>query len=222
MLTKEDVQKINEKFKDSTAQQLLAWFAQQYSPGRIALASSLGAEDQVLTDMLMTNTPDMRIFTLDTGRLPEETYDVMERTRGRYGLTYTMLFPEHRDIESITAEQGPNLFYRSVDSRKLCCQIRKVKPLRRMLSHLDVWICGLRRDQAVTRADVLRVEWDETFGLIKLNPLADWSEQQVWDYIRTNNVPYNLLHDKGYPTIGCSPCTRAVADLLLRPIGKWI
>ncbi|MFA6132971.1 MAG: phosphoadenylyl-sulfate reductase [Phycisphaerae bacterium] len=187
---------------------------------RVALASSLGAEDQVLTDMLVRLTPQPRIFTLDTGRLPRETYDLIDATRKRYGIEIEVLFPDRADVEQLVTE-GVNLFYDSVEGRKACCHVRKVIPLRRKLAELDAWITGLRREQAVTRADLASVEWDQANGLTKINPLIDWSTEQIWDYIRRHDVPYNALHDRGYPSLGCAPCTRAVQPGEDIRAGRW-
>ena len=180
------------------------------SGARVALSSSFGAEDMVLIDMLMEVDPKARIVTLDTGRLPQETYNVMDATRERYGATIEVFFPQAEAVQSMVAEHGVNLFYHSVDNRKLCCGVRKMEPLRRALSGLDAWMTGLRREQSVTRTEVHKVEWDEANQLVKVNPLADWTLDDVWTYIREHNVPYNALHDRGYPSIGCAPCTRAV------------
>ena len=178
--------------------------------GSVALATSFGAEDQVLTDMLCRAGGQVKVFTLDTGRLPEETYEVMEATRRRYGIEIDVLFPDRRQVEAMVRERGPNLFYESVENRKRCCSVRKIEPLKRGLAGLDAWICGLRKSQSVTRSDMEAVAWDGQFGLIKICPLADWSDDEVWQYIRRHNVPYNKLHGAGYPSIGCAPCTRPV------------
>ncbi len=188
---------------------------------KIALASSFSAEDQVITDMLFRVTDNPRIFTLDTGRLPQETYDVMEETRQRYKANIQILFPDHEQVEEMVAEYGPNLFYESVENRKLCCRVRKIEPLKRALKELDAWICGLRSEQSPTRQKLEKIEWDESFGLIKVNPLVDWTTEQVWQYIEDNNVPYNKLHDKGYPSIGCAPCTRAIEQGQDIRAGRW-
>ena len=177
---------------------------------RIALASSFGAEDQVLTDMLLQVDAAARIFTLDTGRMFQETYDTMQKSVERYHHSYEVYAPEAADIAALIAKDGPNLFYASVENRKACCAVRKLKPLRKVLATVDAWICGLRRDQSVTRTAVELVSWDTEFGIYKICPLYDWSEAQVWDYIKKNDVPYNALHDRGFPSIGCAPCTRAV------------
>ncbi|MFB3893678.1 MAG: phosphoadenylyl-sulfate reductase [Phycisphaerae bacterium] len=189
--------------------------------GRVALATSLGAEDQVLTDMLARHSLNIAVFTLDTGRLPQETYDLIDATRKRYGIAIEVLFPDLADVEQLVARGGVNLFYGSTENRKACCHARKVLPLRRRLVRLDAWITGLRREQSITRQDIARVEWDEAHGLVKINPLADWTGAQVWDYIRRHDVPYSALHDKGYPSIGCAPCTRAVAPGQDARAGRW-
>src|SRR5436190_593904 len=188
---------------------------------RVALSSSFGAEDMVLIDMLMRVDPQARIVTLDTGRLPQETYNVMDATRERYGAAIEAFFPQADAVQAMVAEHGVNLFYHSVDLRKLCCGIRKTEPLKRALAGLDAWITGLRREQSVTRTAVHNIEWDESNQLIKVNPLADWTQDDVWTYIREHNVPYNALHDRGYPSIGCAPCTRAIQPGEDQRAGRW-
>ena len=187
----------------------------------IALASSFGAEDQVITHMLTGLDVECRIFTLDTGRLPQETYDLIVKTRQAYNIGIEMVSPDSTRLDDLTMTYGPNLFYESVSNRKLCCQIRKVEPLKRKLSQLDAWICGLRREQSVTREDLDMIEWDESNRLVKINPLADWATDQVWEYIHKFNVPYNALHDQGYPSIGCAPCTRSVKEGEDIRAGRW-
>ena len=188
---------------------------------RVALSSSFGAEDMVLIDMLMRVDPQARIVTLDTGRLPQETYNVMDATRERYGTAIEVFFPQADAVQAMVAEHGVNLFYHSVDFRKLCCGIRKTEPLKRALAGLDAWITGLRREQSVTRTAVHKIEWDESNQLVKVNPLADWTQDDVWKYIREHNVPYNALHDRGYPSIGCAPCTRAIQPGEDQRAGRW-
>ncbi len=188
---------------------------------RVALSASFGAEDMVLIDMLVRLDPKARIFTLDTGRLPQETYNVIDATRQKYGATIEVFFPQPDAVQNMVAERGMNLFYHSVENRKLCCGVRKMEPLRRALSGLDAWITGLRREQSVTRTAVHKVEWDEGNKLVKVNPLVDWSYDDVWAYIREHNVPYNALHDRGYPSIGCAPCTRAVQPGEHERAGRW-
>jgi phosphoadenosine phosphosulfate reductase len=187
----------------------------------IALLSSFGAEDMVLIDMLMKAGPKARVLTLDTGRLPQETYNVIDATRQKYGIPVEIYFPKADAVEAMVAEHGPNLFYHSIENRKLCCGVRKMEPLRRALSGLEAWMTGLRRDQSVTRTAVHKLEWDEANGLVKVNPLVEWSRDDVWSYIREHNVPYNALHDRGYPSIGCGPCTRAVAPGEHERAGRW-
>lgn len=187
----------------------------------IAFATSFGAEDQVITDLLFSHSRTFRIFTLDTGRLPQETCNVFEETRKRYGISIKILFPDTEQVESMVNEHGPNLFYDSVEKRKLCCRLRKIEPLKRELSGLKAWICGLRKEQSVTRSELNAAQWDEGNGLVRICPLANWTTQQVWEYIRNNNLPYNKLHDNGYPSIGCAPCTRAVKDGEDIRAGRW-
>ena len=204
-----------------SAQEVLAWALERFHP-RIGFASSFGAEDVVVIDMLAGIRKDARIFTLDTGRLNEETYDVMERIRRRYGIQIESYFPDREKVEGIERAKGLYSFRESIADRKECCAVRKIEPLNRALSGLDAWITGLRRDQAVTRGTTTKLEVDEGHpGLFKLNPLADWSNEQVWDYIRKNDVPYNRLHDQGFPSIGCSPCTRAVKPGEDIRAGRW-
>jgi len=202
------------------ALQLVEYVAARFGE-KVALASSLSAEDQVLTDMLCKIGAEVAVFTLDTGRLPEETYAVLEATRKRYGIRIEILFPDHEAVEEMVNEHGPNLFYDSIEARKRCCNVRKIEPLMRKLARLDAWICGLRAEQSPTRTGLERIEWDGKFGLFKISPLADWTTAQVWDYIKNNDVPYNELHDKGYPSIGCEPCTRAVQKGDDIRTGRW-
>jgi phosphoadenosine phosphosulfate reductase len=205
----------------ANAEDALRQSLERFGVSRIALASSFGAEDQVLTDMLVRIQPDARIFTLDTGRQFQETYDTMQRSVERYHVSYEVCAPEADEVAALIAKEGPNLFYTSIENRKACCDVRKMKPLRKKLSTVDAWICGLRRDQSVTRTEVELVSWDAAFGIYKICPLFDWSEQQVWDYIKEHNVPYNPLHDEGFPSIGCAPCTRAVPPGEDIRSGRW-
>jgi len=214
------------EFEEKKAEEILKWAIEKFGK-KVALASSFGAEDVVLIDMLMKIDPSARIFTLDTGRLPQETYDLIEKIMEKYGAKIEFLFPDKKAVEEMLEKYGPNLFYKSVELRRLCCHIRKVEPLERILKDLDAWITGLRREQSVTRVRIEKVEEDErTFDgikrvLIKINPLADWTEKQVWDYIKRNNVPYNALHDRNYPSIGCAPCTRAIKPGEDIRAGRW-
>ncbi len=214
------VKTLKEQTDGLAAEQLLAVALEQFGR-RIALASSLSAEDQVIVDMLTKLRPNPDVFTLDTGRLPEETYDVIEATHSRYGVRIEILFPDRQAVEEMIRQSGPNLFRSSVEARKRCCLVRKVEPLRRRLKTLDAWITGLRRSQSVTRGQLQRIEWDESNGLVKINPLADWTAEQVWAYIDEHDTPVNALHAGGYPSIGCAPCTRAIGPGEDERAGRW-
>jgi phosphoadenosine phosphosulfate reductase len=220
--TELQIKKIAEEMEDKSAMEVLKWAINAYAP-KIALASSFGAEDVILIDMMVKiNKEKAKIFTLDTGRLNQETYDVMDAIRKKYDIQIEVYFPEQRETEEMVKIKGMNLMYESVENRKLCCEIRKVHPLNRALSKLDGWITGLRREQAITRANIYKLEIDSSHGNIaKINPLADWTNEMIWDYIHKNNVPYNKLHDSGYPSIGCEPCTRAVHRGEDPRAGRW-
>lgn len=217
---REKIEKINAEFKDANTKKIVEYFLKIYK-GKIALSSSFGAEDQVLSDMILKIDDSVEIFTLDTGRLPQQTYDVMDRTNLKYKTKIRVYFPDSRDIEKLYYKQGFNGFYNSVENRKECCFVRKIAPLKRALKNIDVWITGLRAEQSPTREDMQILEWDESNGVIKFNPLIFWSESDVWNYIRENKVPYNYLHDEGYPSIGCAPCTRAVEAGADIRSGRW-
>ncbi|MBI4526951.1 MAG: phosphoadenylyl-sulfate reductase [Deltaproteobacteria bacterium] len=208
--------------KKLSAVELLEWAFFKFYPS-LALACSFQAEESVLIDMMhRLRGPDFRVFTLDTGRLNQETYDCMDAIRGRYRIEIEVFFPDFTKVEAMVRRHGLNLFYESVEQRKLCCGVRKVEPLKRALKDLNAWMTGLRREQAVTRADIRGVELDNDHGnILKINPLVDWSHDQVWQYIRENNVPYNRLHKQGYPSIGCAPCTRAVRPGEDLRGGRW-
>lgn len=211
---------LNKRFKNDSVESLLSCFLKAYR-GRIALASSFGAEDQILTDIFLNIDPKGKIFTLDTGRLPEETYMVMDHTNQKYNINIDVYCPDRVAVETLYQIQGFNGFRLSVENRKMCCQVRKMEPLRRALEGLDVWITGLRRAQSPTRETMQLIEWDESNKLIKINPLIEWNEDQVWDYIKSRNVPYNTLHTQGYPSIGCAPCTRAICEGEDIRAGRW-
>jgi phosphoadenosine phosphosulfate reductase len=192
-----------------------------FSAERLAVASSFGAEDQVLISMLCGLSRQVRVFTLDTGRMFQETYDVMHQTWLRYGIRFDVYAPDPAELAAMVREEGPNLFYESVEKRKLCCGIRKVHPLKKALQGTEAWICGIRKDQSVTRSDLESVEWDKENGLIRISPLWNWTEEEVWKYIKDHRVPYNALHDQGFPSIGCAPCTRAVRPGEDIRSGRW-
>ena len=212
---------VPDAIESRSAEDVLGWAIESFG-SRIALVTSFAAEGVVVVDILTRMGVAPRILTLDTGRLAPESYDVMEAVRLRYGLTIEVLFPRADAVEAMVREEGVNLFYQSVEARKRCCAVRKVEPLRRGLAGLGAWITGLRREQAATRADVRKVEIDaEHGGIVKVNPLADWSWDDVWSYVRRHDVPYNRLHDQGYPSIGCAPCTRAVSPGEDPRAGRW-
>jgi phosphoadenosine phosphosulfate reductase len=206
--------------QELSAEEILRW-AWRVFHRRVAFATSLSLEDQVLTDLIWRIEPEIGIFTLDTGRLFPETYDLLERTGNHYGMKIRIYYPEAGSVEQMVNQHGVNLFRQSVELRKHCCSIRKVHPLGRALSGLDAWICGLRREQSSTRADLEVVKWDETNHLGKINPLANWSERAIKEYIHTHHVPYNPLYDRGFSSIGCACCTRAVRAGEDLRAGRW-
>lgn len=220
--TVHQLKQIAPQMENKSAQEVLRWAMDTYGL-RIALASSFGSEDIVLIDMMIKiDKEKTRIFTLDTGRLNQETYDLIDTISRKYNIHIEVFFPEHKEIEQMVQAKGMNLMYESVENRKLCCEIRKVHSLERALNKLDGWITGLRREQFITRAHVKKVEIDSTHSnIVKVNPLADWTHEMVWGYIHENNVPYNRLHDIGYVSIGCEPCTRAIEPNEDPRSGRW-
>jgi phosphoadenosine phosphosulfate reductase len=211
---------LNEKLLGKTAEEILEYFIHEYH-GKVALGSSLGAEDQVLTYMISAIDKQVKIFTLDTGRLFPETYNVLDETNKKFGIQIDVYFPDPDQVEQMVKEKGINLFYESIENRKLCCHIRKIEPLKRALAGVKVWITGLRKDQSVTRFFTKMVEWDETNQLLKVNPLLNWTEKDVWAFIKQYDVPFNKLHDHGFPSIGCQPCTRAIQKGEDVRAGRW-
>lgn len=208
-------------FEAKSPEELLRWSMDQYGD-KAGLASSFGMEDMVLIDMIAKLNGPLTIFTLDTGRLHEETYELMDRVRSKYGLEIKTYFPDRDKVENLVREKGFFSFRESVDNRKECCYIRKVEPLNRALGELKAWITGLRRSQGVTRTDIPKVMEDADHPpLIKINPLAEWTEEQVMNYIIENNVPINILHKRNYPSIGCAPCTRPVEHGEDIRAGRW-
>jgi len=210
----------NDELNGKSAIGVIGYFLQHFGK-KIVLSTSLGLEDQVLTEMVLRQQRDAEIFTLDTGRLFPETYDLIARTNKFFGIRIKTYFPDAARVEEMVARNGINLFYDSVEKRKMCCGIRKVAQLPRAFEGKEAWICGLRKDQSVTRFFSRLVEWDAHNGLVKVNPLLTWTEKQVWDYIRDHNIPYNLLHDNGFPSIGCEPCTRAIEPGEDVRAGRW-
>ncbi len=220
MTKEQQINKWNEQLQDTSPQEIMAFFLNHFKE-KVALSTSMGLEDQVLTHMIAQIDKTAKFFTLDTGRLFPETYDLIDRTAKKYKITIEVFFPDAADVEQMVAEKGINLFYDNIENRKLCCHLRKIKPLMRATKNLDAWITGLRRQQAVTRKDLQTVEWDENNQLIKINPLINWTEQQVWDYVNKYNVPVNPLHKKGFASIGCQPCTRAIEPGEDVRAGRW-
>ena len=217
--TQEQVNELNSSI--TTANEALQWASDNLHP-RVAKASSFGAEDAVIMDLMVKTNSDFRFFTLDTGRLPQETYDIMDTVRKKYNISIKVLFPDAKEVEDMVNAKGLNLFYDSVENRKLCCEIRKVHPMNRMLETLDGWITGLRRKQTELREDVTIFQLDHSHGgILKINPIVDWSWDQIQDYIKKNDLPYNSLLDKGYPSIGCEPCTRPIKPGEDLRAGRW-
>jgi phosphoadenosine phosphosulfate reductase len=213
------IPELNETLPADNAELLLRTISERFPS--ITLASSLGAEDQVLTHMICSQNLPISIFMLDTGRLHQETYSVMSKTQDRYGIRYQVYFPQTDAVQEMTSVHGPNLFYQSIDHRKQCCGVRKIEPLGRALANQSGWITGQRREQSITRNQLDIVEWDAAHSILKFNPLATWSTEQVWAYIRTHSIPYNILHDRGFPSIGCAPCTRAIKPNEDIRSGRW-
>jgi phosphoadenosine phosphosulfate reductase len=218
--TKENIEELNIKLEGKSASEIITFFINELG-NDITFGTSLGIEDQVITQMILSQTSDIDIFTLDTGRLFPDTYDLIDRTSKKYKSNIKTYFPEYNEVEKMVLEFGINLFYNSIELRKHCCQVRKLNPLKRALEGKKAWFTGLRKSQSVTRIDMKIVEWDENSSMLKINPLIDWSEQQVWDYIKAKKIPYNPLHDKGYPSIGCQPCTRAIEKGEDIRAGRW-
>jgi phosphoadenosine phosphosulfate reductase len=203
------------------AEEILIWAIKNFHP-RLALSCSFGnAEGLVLLDLMHRIEPASRVYVLDTGRLPQATYDLIDRVRDRYDKHVEVVFPDAAAVEAMVRERGMNLFYESLENRQLCCRLRKVEPNRRYLAELDAHVTGLRREQGVTRTDVRKVELDTDGRLVKINPLADWSHDQVWSYVREHGVPVNRLHAEGYPSVGCAPCSRAVQPGDDPRSGRW-
>lgn len=190
-------------------------------PGKVVFSSSFSFEDQVVTHAILDQGLDIDIFTLDTGRLFPETYSVWTATNERYGKTVKAYYPDYRGLETFITEKGPNAFYESVESRKLCCHIRKVEPLKRALAGQVVWVTGLRAEHSPARQDLQVVEWDESNQVVKYNPLLHWTTEEVRQYIDDHDIPYNPLHDKGFVSIGCAPCTRAIRPGEDFRAGRW-
>ncbi|MDH7603781.1 MAG: phosphoadenylyl-sulfate reductase [Melioribacter sp.] len=216
----ERIEELNNQLKSKDTFEVIQYFSETFGK-KAAFSTSLSIEDQVITHMLSSINSKVKIFTLDTGRLPNETYSLIERTREQYNIKIHIYFPNYRSVEKMVREKGINLFYNSIEDRKRCCYVRKIEPLKRALKNIEVWITGLRREQSITRQNIELIEYDYNYKLIKVNPLFNWTEAQVWDYIKKNNIPYNSLYDKNYLSIGCAPCTRPVQPGEDIRAGRW-
>lgn len=215
-----NTQEIKDAIKGKSPQEVLAFLVQNFTDGLI-FSTSFGWEDQVLSDMIFSRDLNIKVFTLETGRLFTETYYTWNRTLERYKKSIHALYPNQEKLEAMVTKKGPSSFYESVENRKECCDIRKVEPLNRALQNQKVWITGIRADQSPNREDMDWVEWDETHQLVKVHPIFNWTLDDVKAYIKEQNVPYNPLHDKGFPSIGCQPCTRAVQPGEDFRAGRW-
>ena len=203
-----------------SAEATLRWAYDMFP--RVAIVASFQAESSVIIDIASRIRPDLRVLTLDTGRLPPQTHDMIDRVRDRYGIEIEVVTPDADEVGQMVAANGSHLFYRAVEMRRLCCDVRKSRPLDRALGGYDAWVTGLRREQAATRANTQVVSLDpEHKGITKIAPLASWSKADVWDYIRDNELPYHSLYDRGYTSIGCAPCTRATAPGEDERAGRW-
>ena len=210
------------EFEGEEPEGVLEWAIERFAP-RIAISTAFQVDGIAVLDMAYAIDPDIQVFSVDTGRLPQETHDLIDALRDRYpGLNLELLSPNPTHVVNMVAKHGTNLFYREVDLRLLCCQVRKVRPLTKHLAGLDAWITGLRRDQWASRTNIRKVEIDHDHGaIVKLNPLAEWTEDEVWDYVRERDVPYHSLYDQGYTSIGCAPCTRKIAPGEASRAGRW-
>lgn len=208
--------------RDASAEETLRWAIEEFRD-RVAITTSFQATGMVILDMAACITGgDIQVFTLDTGRIHQETYDLVEEVRKRYGIRVQMLTPDAEELSRMLTLYGPNLFYDDISKRRLCCEIRKVRPLNRRLATLDAWIVGLRRSQSNARESIETVQIDEEHGgIVKVSPLANWTEERVWDYVKRNDVPYHRLYDQGYPSIGCAPCTRPTKPGEPPRAGRW-
>jgi phosphoadenosine phosphosulfate reductase len=205
--------------KADAARQMLAQAVVDFRD--VVYSNSLGAEAMVLTDLIWTHAPEIEIFSIDTGRLHEETYSLLDRVQRRYGKQIKVYYPEAARVEQYVNANGINGFYNSLEQRKNCCHIRKVEPFQRAIAGRKAWVTGVRREQSAERALVEPVEFDDTNGMYKVSPLLDWTESDIWEYIRALKLPYNPLHDRDYPSIGCAPCTRAVEAGQDNRAGRW-
>ncbi len=214
------IQNLITSIQEKSIVEQLQFLAEKFA-GKIAFSTSFGQEDQVITDIIFANNLPIEVFTLDTGRMFEETYKTLSKTLRKYDKKILVYFPEKEQVEKFITEKGAYSFYESLENRKECCNIRKIIPLKRALENVDCWITGLRAEQSTARTSLALLENDENFGVIKYNPLKDWSLDNILEHIKKHNVPYNVLHDKGFISIGCSPCTRAIQSGQDIRAGRW-
>lgn len=220
MNLKEQIPSLLKAITDLPLTEALAFIAQAF-PGKVAFSTALGQEDQVITHAIFTNKLPIRIFSLDTGRLFPETYELWAETEQKYQSKIAPYYPKAEAVEELVSQNGINGFYDSVENRKACCHVRKVQPLGRALENVDVWVTGLRSGQSVNRSAFNLLEWDEAFQVIKFNPIINWSFDEMLAYLKENEVPYNKLHDQGFVSIGCAPCTRAIEPGEEPRAGRW-
>lgn len=213
-------QTLSDLVKDKNETESLRLLAELF-PKQVAFSTSLGYEDQVITDFIFANQLPIRVFTLDTGRMFSETYQVLQKTNAQYNTKIEVLFPKTESVEQLLSQKGPFSFYDSVENRKECCHIRKVEPLNRALAGVKIWITGIRAEQSANRQTMTQIEFDESHQLFKYHPLLHWTFDQVKQYVKTHNLPYNPLHDKGFVSIGCAPCTRALREGDDFRAGRW-
>jgi phosphoadenosine phosphosulfate reductase len=220
MNLKDKIPSLLEAIANLPLTEALAFIAQAF-PGKVAFSTALGQEDQVITHAIFTDNIPVRIFSLDTGRLFPETYELWAETEQKYKNKIVPYYPKAEDTEELVSRNGINGFYDSVENRKACCHVRKVQPLGRALQNVDVWVTGLRSSQSANRSSFNLLEWDEAFQVIKFNPIINWSFDEMLAYLKENEVPYNKLHDQGFVSIGCAPCTRAIAPGEEPRAGRW-
>jgi phosphoadenosine phosphosulfate reductase len=207
---------------DKDPQDVIAWAIERFERNHLAICTSFQSDGMAILDMAWRIDPKVRVFTVDTGRMPAETYDLMEQVRDKYGMQIEVYYPDAQELQEYVRLYGINAFKKAVPMRLRCCELRKVNPLKKVLDGLDAWVTGLRRDQWASRSNIRKIEVDHDHGgILKVNPLADWTDQEVWDYIKANDVPYNALYDKGYTSIGCIPCTRPTAAGEDPRAGRW-
>ena len=214
------IERLKKDLQGFDAQQIIQYISSKYGQ-KAVFSTSFGIEDQVITHLLGTINSDVSVFTLETGRLFPETYYVWNRTLERYKLPIKAYFPLAEDVQALVTEKGPSSFYESVENRKECCFVRKIEPLKRAIKGYDVWITGIRADQSANREDMDFIEWDDLNKIVKIHPLFQWSLADVEQFLKEYNVPYNPLHDKGFPSIGCQPCTRAIQPGDDFRAGRW-